>query len=113
MRLKRSTVLAIVILLCSLLLWAAQVRCQQDVHPKHETQEDFEDTIALKKVEIMSFDERLVYWKRNLKMRVELGSFAYDKYSKFPDGKPPKGGCHWAVYCKEHNFVYFFVPCKE
>lgn len=113
MRLKRTIILALAILFGTLVMWTFHVTCQQDVHPEHETAEEFEENMAMKLIHITSYDDRLVYWKKELKMQVKLGSFAYDKYTKLPDGKPKQTGCFWAVYCRKHDFVYFFVPCKE
>lgn len=100
----------IVLLILNLVLGAAIISRCQEVHEKHESREDFENTMGFKSIILMSKDDRLVYWKKELKMRVVLSSFAYDKYTRFEVKQME--GCALAIYCKTHNFLYLLTPCK-
>lgn len=103
--------LIIVLATLCLIVWVIIFKAYcQDVHPKHLTQEDFEDTIAYRIVTITSKDDRLLYYKKELKLRVFLGSFGYDKYTRFDDKKYE--GCYQVLYCKTHNFAYIVAPCQ-
>ena len=90
---------------------AARPKANPDVHPVHKSQEDFEDTIGLKIVTAMSKDDRLLFYKKELKLKVHLGSFGYDQYTRFDDTKWE--GTYCVLYCKVHNFAYIVSPCKE
>lgn len=95
----------------NLIVWGfAAVRCQE-THEKHLTQEDYEENIGVVLVEITSWDNRLVYWKKETSRLIKLGSFGYDSGSLtgFPDKTT---GCRWMVYCRAHRWLYFMVPCK-
>lgn len=95
---------------CQSVYDAAKPKTTQDVHPKHPSLEDFEDSIGYRIVTITSKDDRLIFYTKELKNRVYLGSFAYDKYTRFDDKKFE--GCYNILYCKTHNFAYVVAPCK-
>lgn len=99
----------IVFLTLDLILGAVIIARCQDVHEKHSTQADFEDTMGFISVHFLSKDDRLIYWRRETKYEVKLSSFGYDKYTKF-EGKLEGRLC--IIYCKTHLFAYVVTPCK-
>lgn len=108
--------LIIILATLTAILWSVIITayCQlakTDIHPKHPSLDDWEDTIAYRVVTITSKDERLLYYKKELKMRVYLGSFGYDQYTRFDDKKFE--GCYQVLYCRTHNFAYVVSPCKK
>lgn len=96
---------------CQKVYESAQPKLEQDVHPDHKTIEDFEDTIGYKTVTAISKDHRLLFYKKEVKLKVFLGSFGYDKLTRFDDDKWE--GRYYILYCKTHNFAYIVSPFKE
>jgi len=99
----------IVLLTLNVILWVSIIaRCQ--THPKHDSIADVEDTAGFISVKFLSKDDRLIYWKREMKREVKLSSFGYDKYTKFVDKLE---GDLCILYCKTHSFAYIVTQCKE
>jgi len=98
----------IILTTLTLIVWASifWVYCQE--HPKHESQEDVEETVRYTTVQYLSNDKRLIYWKKETKYRVIMSSFGYDKYTRF-EGKMDRV-C--ILYCQTHLFAYLVVECK-
>ena len=103
----------IVMLTLNIILWASvAVRCQYEpakpkdtpeVHPVHKTQEDFEDTVGFRTVEFISKDHRLLFYKKNTKTMVMLGSFGYNKLTRFDSDNIMSGkSCvlYWILQCE-------------
>lgn len=99
----------IVLLVLNLILGVAIIATCQEVHEKHSTQADVEDTMGFMSATFMSKDDRLIYWRRETKYEVKLSSFGYDKYTKF-EGKLEGRIC--IIYCKTHQFAYLVTSCK-
>ena len=81
-----------------------------NVHPAHKSLEDFEDSIGFRYVTAMGKDHRLLFYKKDYKNRVHLGSFGYDKDTRI-DGNYEGKLC--VLYCKVHTFALVVAPCKE
>lgn len=106
--------LILVLLVLNAIVWsAAAARCQTpaESHEVHEDREEWEDAVGFATVEVTGFDERLVYYKREFKFRVALGSFGYDAKTQFP-GKLRRGK-FCAVYCKKHAWLYLLTECDD
>lgn len=103
--------LMIVLTTLTLILWGLIfVAYCQDNHPAHKSTEDFEDTVGFRSVKITSKDDRLIFYTKELKNRIYIGSFGYDKYTRFDDFK--LDGKYCVLYCKTHLFAYIVSPCK-
>lgn len=100
----------IVLLTLNIMLGVVLVARCQDVHEKHKSKDDVEDTMGFMTVQFISKDERLIYWKRETKTEIKLSSFGYDKYTKF-EGKLDGTLC--IVYCKTHLFAYLVIQCNK
>lgn len=100
--------LLIVLVTLNIIVWSVAVlHCQ--THPKHDN-DDIEETIGFKSVIFMSKDDNNIYWKKETKTQVTLGSFGYDKYTKFYG---PVEGRLCVAYCKTHLFAYVVERCQE
>lgn len=103
----------IVLLALNIMLGVVIIARCQEVHEKHATQADVEDTMGFISVQFLSIDDRLIYWRRETKYEVKLSSFAYDKYTKFETTTKDKlSGKLCIIYCKTHLFAYLVTPCK-
>lgn len=100
----------IVLLTLNIMLGVVLVARCQDIHEKHASEADVEDTMGFITVTFLSKDERLIYWRRETKYEVKLSSFGYDKHTKF-EGKLEGKLC--IVYCKTHLFAYLVTSCKK
>lgn len=76
---------------------------KQEIHLPHPTQEDFEDNVRFVMVGAMSRDDRLLFYRKENRRSVFLGSFAWDKNTKFYNEWKD---CVAVLYCKAHNFAY-------
>lgn len=119
MRLKSSVVAAIIMLIMGLIISAVNVACQYkaakpidepNTHEPHKTLEDFEESIGFRYIEAMSKDHRLLFYKKDYKNRVHLGSFGYDKNTRI-EGNYEGKLC--VLFCKTHTFALIVAPCKE
>lgn len=81
-------------------------------HPDHENLEDMESDIRLKSIFVISTEPNMVYWKKETKMKVDVGSFSYDSRSRVNRESIQKG-CYIALYCVTHDYLYALYPCKE
>lgn len=98
----------IVFVTLDIIVWSVVLcHCQ---HPKHPSNEDFEDTMGFITVTFMSQDDRLIYWKRETRNEVRLSSFGYDKYTKVEEKLEGK---LCIVYCKTHMFAYIVTKCSK
>lgn len=118
MRLKSSIPAFLIIGIC-LLVSAYGAFCQyapakpiedDNTHPLHKSLEDFENSIGFRYVEAMSKDPRLLFYKKDYKNRIHLGSFGYDKNTRI-EGAYEGKMC--VLYCKIHTFALVVAPCKE
>lgn len=78
-------------------------------HPDHDTLEEMEETIRFKMITIISIEPRMIFWKKESKDRIDVGSFTYDDRSFV--GNVQKG-CYVALFCLTHDYVYSLYPCK-
>lgn len=102
--------LIIVFVTLNIIVWSVAVlRCQ--THEKHDNQADLEDDIRIKSVVFLNVDKDTVYFKRETKYRVDLGSFVFDSQTKWDRSKPTPS-CMIALYCITHHYLYAFYPCK-
>lgn len=85
-------------------------RPRETTHPPHKTLEDFEESIGFRYVVAMSKDSSLLFYKKDYKNRIHLGSFGYDKFTKFVGNYE---GTLCVLYCKTHQFAYIVAPCEE
>lgn len=103
--------LIIVFATLNIIVWTAAVmHCQ--VHETHDNQADLEDDIRIKSVIFLNVEKDTIYFKRETKWRVDLGSFVFDSKTSWDRGKPASG-CYVALYCTTHNYLYAFYPCKK
>lgn len=94
----------------NVILWTAIIaNCQ---HEKHDNPTDLEDDIRIKTVFFLSIDKDTVYFKRETKYRIDLGSFVFDNQTVWDRNKPTPN-CMVAVFCITHNYLYSFYPCKK
>lgn len=99
----------IIIVTLNIVVWtAALVRCQHS----HDDQADLEDNIRIKSISFLSVDGNKVYFKRETRYRVDLGSFEFDSDTVWNRDKPPPK-CMVAIYCITHDYLYAFYPCKK
>jgi len=102
--------LLIVLATLTIITWSVAVlKCQ--THPKHDNLADFEDDVRFGTFTFLSVDKDKVYWKRDTKWELKLGSFDYDSTTKW-DRSKPTGGCVVLIYCITHKFLYTLYPCK-
>lgn len=101
----------IVLATLTIILWAFIITayCQ---HEKHDSLADQEDDIRFKSVVFLNVDQDKVYFKRETKYRIDLGSFVFDTDTKW-DRSKPASGCYVAVYCHAHDYLYIFHPCRK
>ncbi len=93
----------------NIIVWTAiVVHCQ---HDKHDTVSDMEDDIRMKSVIFLNIDKNTIYFKRETKYRVDLGSFEFDSKTNW-DRTKPASGCYVAIFCITHSYLYAFYPCK-
>lgn len=101
--------------LCVFLLTAVVTYCQPkdvpDTHPVHKSFEDWEEAIGFRTVEFTSKDHRLLFYKKQRKYTVFLGSFGYNKETRF-DSEKLFEGRFCVLYCKTHQYAYIISPCK-
>lgn len=95
----------------NIILWTCIVIVHCQVHEKHDNVADLEDDIRIKSVVFLNVDKDTVYFKRETKYRIDLGSFVFDSVTKW-DRSKPTNGCYVALYCTTHNYLYAFYPCK-
>lgn len=102
----------IVLATLTIILWVFifMTYCQ-DVHPKHKSNEDFEETVAFRTVIFTSKDDKLLFYKKEYPKTVYLGSFGYDQYTKFYDFKLNTKMC--VLYCRTHSFAYIISTCDK
>lgn len=107
--------------LCVILWTAIAVHCQYeaarpkdepDTHPVHKTQEDWEEAIGFRVVEFTNKDNRLLFYKKQLRYKVFLGSFGYNKDTRF-DSEKLMDGKFCVLYCKTHSWAYIVSPCNK
>lgn len=119
MRAKCTIVAVLILLALSLVLLVAGALAQysaskpiaeENSHPAHKTLEDFEESIGFRYVEAMSKDHRLLFYKKEYKNRIFLGSFGYDKYTRI-EGSYEGKLC--VLYCKTHMFALIVAPCEK
>lgn len=103
---KKDDDLKVLTVILLIFFLASFVRCQ---HIKqHTNQEEYEDSIGVKFLEVTSKDESLIFWKQELRYQVKVSSFGYDSKTIFPDKFKPEG-CFVAIYCKTHMYLYLLV----
>lgn len=101
--------LIIVFATLNIIVWSVAIaRCQH----AHDNQADLEDDIRIKTVSFLNVEKDTVYFKRETKYRVDLGSFVFDEQTKWERDKPTPS-CMVAVFCTTHNYLYLFYPCKK
>jgi len=79
-------------------------------HEAHEDLDDMEDNVRFRAVQIIAIEPITVFWKRETKYRVDVGSYHYDSKTKV---EKLKKGCFIAIYCLTHDYAYALYPCKE
>jgi hypothetical protein len=98
--------LAIVItLLCSASLFG------QHIAEHDDNMADMEDDIRFKTVTFLNVEDNKVFYKREMKWRVDMGSFTFDNKTQWNRAKPT-AGCYVALHCAAHAYLYSFYPCK-
>lgn len=78
-------------------------------HEAHKDLEDMEEDIRFKTVVIVAIEPRAIYWKRESRDLVGVGTFTTDDRTQ---GTPQKG-CFVLIYCYTHNYLYALYPCRE
>lgn len=98
-------------LVLNLILWLAvvQIYCQ---HEKHDNTPDMEDDIRIKSVIFLNVDKETIYFKRETKYRIDLGSFIFDDKTIWDRSKPTPP-CMVAIFCVTHSYLYAFYSCKK
>ena len=117
MRLKSSVIAAIIMLILGLIISVVNVACQYaaakpkdepNIHEPHKSLEDFEDSIGYRYVEAMGKDDRLLFYTKEYKNRVHLGSFGYDKTTRIVGNYEGK---LCVLSCRTHTFALVVAPC--
>lgn len=95
----------------NIIVWSVAIaHCQ--THKDHDSLADQEDDIRIKSVVFLNVEKEVVYFKRETKYRIDLGSFVFDNKTQW-DRNKPTSGCYVALYCVAHDYLYAFYPCKK
>lgn len=108
----------IALLICLiLLLGVVQNYCQTKIiappyysHEEHKDYEDMEEDIRFKAIFVITTEPRTIFWKKESKLKVDVGSFSTDDRSRID--KNVQKGCYIAMYCITHNYLYALYPCR-
>lgn len=99
----------VLLVLNALVFWGVVKSCGQH---RHDNQADLEDDIRIKTVTFLSIENDTLYFKRETKHRVDLGSFVFDSETKW-DREKPFNGCYVALFCITHDYLYGFYTCRR
>jgi 6-phosphogluconolactonase (cycloisomerase 2 family) len=76
--------------------------------------EDMESDVRFKSIVVLSTEPHTLYWKKESKDKVDVGSFEFDDKTHFTgvDKSSIPKGCYIAIYCITHEYLYALYPCK-
>jgi hypothetical protein len=96
-------------LILAIILYSATLG--QTIHPEHDHLADMEDDIRFKSVTFLNVDGHSVYYKRESRYGIGLGTFQFDSQTRW-DRLKPTPRCMVALYCSAHEYLYAFYPCE-
>jgi hypothetical protein len=98
----------------NIILWLMilQVYCQNTHDSQHTNRADLEDDIRVKTITFLNIEKDTLYFKREGRYGIDLGSFVFDADTQWDRNKPLQG-CYIAIYCVSHHYLYILYPCRR